>query len=154
MPGAVAASPALITRTLLAQQLQRSTPNLTCWTLRKAEQQGLIMPDKTGRFAGHAVHYYDPARIPALVRQLLPPDGWTAGTLVIHAAYGPGRILTADPADTNRRVVNVFGNATPVVVPIAELRRLLSSTVMARRIGVNRKSFLKLAAHHGINADY
>ena len=98
-------SPELITRTLLTERLQQSEPKLTSWGLRKAEQQGLIHPDKIGRFAGHAVHYYDAARIPELIRQLLPPVSWTAGTLIIHPHLGPGRILCADPADPSRRVI-------------------------------------------------
>src|SRR5688500_13034761 len=95
--GGVPSGPRLITRTLLAQQLQRATPKLTAWTVRKAEKQGLIRPDKTGRFAGHAVHYYDPSRIPELITHLLQPDSWRAGTLVIHSQLGAGRILTVDP---------------------------------------------------------
>src|SRR5688500_15447058 len=92
-------SPELITRTLLIHRLQEYGPNLTSWTFRKAEQQRIIHPDKIGRFAGHAVHYYDDARIPELIRQLLPPVSWTAGTLIIHPQLGPGRILSSDPAD-------------------------------------------------------
>jgi hypothetical protein len=154
IPEQVPSGPQLITRTLLTQRLQGLTPKVTSWSFRRAEQQGLIRPDKTGRFAGHAVHYYDPARIPELVRQLLPPDSWTASTLVIHSECGPGRILTADPADPSSRVVNFFAKPAPATVPIAELRRLLSGTAMAQRVGVNRKSFLKEAAHRGIDPDY
>jgi hypothetical protein len=152
--GQLSSGPELITRTVLAQQLQQAATKLTCWTVRKAEEQGLIQPDKTGRFAGHIVHYYDPARIPDLIRLLRPLDSWTAGTLVVHSRLGPGRIWTADPSDPAKRVVTFFVDATPVTVPVAELRRLLSATVTAQRIGANRKSFVKVAAQRGIEPDY
>ena len=144
----------LITRTLLTQRLHQLTPTVTSWTVRKAEQQGLIHPDKTGRFAGHEVHYYNPARIPDLLRDLLPLHSWPSYTLVIHSRFGPGRILTVDQFDPNLGVVKFFGNSAPVVVPVSELHRLLSATAMARRIGVNRKSFTKKTTHLGIDPDY
>src|SRR5687767_4905698 len=100
----------LITRTVLVQRLQQSAPELTPWTFRKAEQLGLMRPDKTGRFAGHAVHYYDPARIPELM-PLLRATHRPAGTLVIHSHFGPGRIMAVDPADLNRRIVCFFVNS-------------------------------------------
>ena len=39
--------------------------------VRKADEQGAIEPDVKGRFAGHAVHYYDEARIPLSDRATL-----------------------------------------------------------------------------------
>jgi AraC-like DNA-binding protein len=138
---------------LLTERLQQYEPKLTSWGLRKAEQQGLIHPDKIGRFAGHAVHYYDAARIPELIRQLLPPVSWTAGTLIIHPHLGPGRILCADPADPSRRVIFFFDSA-PASVRISDIRRLLSARVMAQHVGVNRKSFARISALRGINPDY
>ena len=150
----VPSGPELITRTLLIQRLQQSEPKLTSWTFRKAEQQGLIHPDKKGRFAGHAVHYYDAARLPELIRQLLPTDCWTAGTLIIHSDLGPGRILSADPVDPCRRIVSFFGNSAPVSVRVAEIRRLVSARVMAHHVGVSRKSFAKMASLCDINPDY
>jgi hypothetical protein len=61
--------------------------------VRKADEQGVIEPDVKGRFAGHAVHYYDEARIPLLIEQLSGQDSWTIGTMVIHHEYGPGRVV-------------------------------------------------------------
>ena len=145
----VPSGPELITRTLLVQRLQQSAPDLTSWTFRKAEQLGLIRPDRTGRFAGHAVHYYDPTRIPELIPQLRAIHR-PAGTLVIHSHFGPGRILAVDPGDPNRRIVSFFANSARVSICAFELRRLVSANVMARHVGVNRKSFAKIAALRGI----
>ncbi|MEO6759624.1 MAG: hypothetical protein ABIO24_09240, partial [Saprospiraceae bacterium] len=144
----------LITRTLLTQRLHQLTPTVTSWTVRKAEQHGLIHPDKTGRFAGHKVHYYNPARIPDLLRDLLPLHSWPAYTLVIHSGFGPGRILRADQSDPNIGVVKFFGNSNLITVPFSQLHRLVCATDMARRIGVNRKSFAKKTRQLGIDPDY
>jgi hypothetical protein len=149
----VPSGPELITRTLLVQRLQQSAPELTSWTFRKAEQLGLIRPDRTGRVAGHAVHYYDPTRVPELIPQLRAAHR-PAGTLVIHSHFGPGRILAVDPGDPNRRIVSFFADSAFVSICAFELRRLVSASVMARHVGVNRKAFAKIAALCGIHADY
>ena len=146
--------PELITRTLLVQRLQQLEPKITCWKLRKAEQQAFIRPDKTGRFAGHAVHYYDAARIPELMRHLLAFDRREAGSLIIHSQLGAGRILAADATDPSRRVVLFFANSARVSVRSADIRRLLSTSSVAQQLGVNRKLFAKLASLYGINPDY
>src|SRR3954451_5709443 len=69
----------LLPRTVVAQVIARSTPNVSAWMVRKADEQGTIEPDEKGRFAGHAVHYYDEARIPLLIEQLSGHDAWTVG---------------------------------------------------------------------------
>jgi hypothetical protein len=149
----------LLPRTVIAQVIARSTSNVSAWMVRKADEQGAIEPDVKGRFAGHAVHYYDEARIPLLIEQLSGQDSWTIGTLVIHDEYGPGRVLAwqarrSGPAQDGMRLVQFFGHSSPCVVAIRQLRRLLASSVVAIRLGLNRKTFAKLARRKGVFPDH
>ena len=109
----------LLPRTVVAQLIARSTPNVSAWMVRKADEQGAIEPDVKGRFAGHAVHYYDEARIPLLIEQLSGQDSWTIGTMVIHDEYGPGRVVAwqsrrSGPTQDGMRLVQFFGHSSPV----------------------------------------
>ena len=149
----------LLPRTVVAQLIARSTPNVSAWMVRKADEQGVIEPDVKGRFAGHAVHYYDEARIPLLIEQLSGQDSWTIGTLVIHDEYGPGRVVAwqarrSGPTQDGMRLVQFFGHSSPFVVAIQQLRRLLPSSVVASRLGLNRKTFAKLARRKGVFPDH
>jgi hypothetical protein len=149
----------LLPRTALAQLIARSTPNVSAWMVRKADEQGAIEPDIKGRFAGHAAHYYDEARIPLLIEQLSGQDSWTIGSMVIHDEYGPGRVVgwesrNSGPTLDRMRLVQFFGHSSPVVVAIPQLRRLLASSVVANRLGLNRKTFAKLARRKGVCPDH
>jgi hypothetical protein len=151
----------LLPRTELAKLVERSS-QLSAWTVRKADEQGAMLPDFKGRFAGHAVHYYGAARMPALIEQLSKQDPWPIGALVIHSHYGSGKVVAPDarpphtellsPASTRR--VHFFSAISPLVVPVKELRRLISGCTLARRIGVDRKTFSRLMARRGIHPDY
>ena len=83
----------LLPRTVVAQLIERSTPTVSTWMVRKADEQGAIEPDVRGRFAGHTVHYYDAARIPCLIEKLSQQDSWSIGTMLLHPEYGPGRVV-------------------------------------------------------------
>lgn len=152
----------LLPRTVLGQLVARTTSHVSTWTVRKADEQGTIQPDAKGRFAGHDVHFYDPDRIPALIEQLSQRDLWRIGTLVIHSHHGPGRVAALGPeqpsagvpTQTLTRRVHFFADKTPLPVPVGELRHLISGSVVANRIGVQRKSFAKLATRKGIWPDY
>lgn len=147
----------LLPRTILTRIIQSSSPDVTGWQVRKADEQGRIQPDAVGRFAGHAVHYYDPSRVPALIQQLRAEDRWSMGALVIHPQYGSGRIIGRAPDDSGRETshcsVQFFSSGTSSV-PVSELRHLIPAHVMAKRIGVNRKTFARLAARHAIHPDF
>ena len=149
----------LVPLTTLARAVQE-TGRATAWSVRKANEQGIIRADVIGQFAGHKVHYYDVSRFSAVVEQLSAPNDWTFGTLVIHSRFGPGRILAnAQPADQRgqaepSRLIQFFDAACPLSVPVQELRRLLSSREMARRLQLNRKTFATQAARRGIDPDY
>ena len=149
----------LLPRTVVAQVIARSTPNVTAWMVRKADEHGTIEPDVKGRFAGHAVHYYDEARIPLLIEQLSGQDSWTIGSMVIHDEYGPGQVVPwqsrrIGPTQDRLRLVQFFGHSSPLVVPIQQLRRLLASSVVANRLALNRKTFAKLARRKGVCPDH
>ena len=149
----------LLPRTEIAQLIARITPNVSAWMVRKADEQGAIEPDVKGRFAGHAVHYYDEARIPLLIEQLSGQNSWTVGSMVIHDEYGPGRVVVWQsrrngPTQDRMRLVQFFGHSTPVVVAIQQLRRLLASSVVANRLGLKRKTFAKLARRKGVCPDH
>jgi hypothetical protein len=127
--------------------------------VRKADEQGAIEPDIKGRFAGHAVHYYDEGRIPFLIEQLSRQDSWPIGSMVIHEEYGPGRVVAWQSQMSGRtgdqtRLVQFFGHASPLIVGIQQLRRLLASSVVADRLGLNRKTFAKLAKRKGMCPDH
>ena len=127
--------------------------------VRKADGEGAIEPDLKARFAGHAVHYYDEARIPLLIKQLSSQNSWTAGTMVIHDDYGPGRVVAwqsrrSGPDQDEMRLVRFFDHPSAFVVTIQQLRRLLASSVVAGRLGLNRKTFAKLARRKGVFPDY
>ena len=134
---------------------------VTVWTVRKANDKGCIQPDVIGRFAGHRVHYYDVARIPALIRELSQPDQLGVGTLVSHIRHGSGVISGYGPqphvgpnAPRTLRLVHFQGLPSEVSVGTEELRRLIPSHVVAKRVGASRKSFRNLAGHRGIFPDY
>jgi hypothetical protein len=151
----------LLPRTELAKLVERSS-QLSAWTVRKADQQGAMRPDFKGRFAGHAVHYYDAARMPALIEQLSKRDPWPIGALVIHSHYGSGKVVAPDarpprpelPSSDFTRRVHFFSAISPLVVPAKELRQLISSRKVASRISVDRKSFSRLMVRRGIYPDY
>jgi hypothetical protein len=148
----------LLSRTVLAQVIARSTPDVSAWMVRKADEQGTIEPDIKGRFAGHAVHYYDEARIPLLLEQLSRQDSWPIGSMVMHEEYGPGRVArwqsqTSGTRD-RMRLVQFFGRASLMAVEIQQLRRLLISSVVANRLGLNRQTFAKLAKRKGVCPDH
>ena len=149
----------LLPRTVVAQVIARRAPSISEWMVRKADEQGAIEPDVKGRFAGHSVHYYDEARIPVLIEQLSGQDSWPVGTMVIHDEYGPGRVMAwqsrrSRPTQDAMRVVQFFGDSSPLIVPIQQLRRLLASSVVASRLGLNRKTFVKLARRKGVFPDH
>ena len=149
----------LLPRTVVAQLIARSTSKVSAWMVRKADEQGVIEPDLKGRFAGHAVHYYDEARIPLLIEQLSGQDSWTMGTMVIHDQYGPGRVVAwqarrSGPAQEGMRLVQFSGHSSPFVVAIRQLRRLLPSSAVVSRLGLNRKTFAKLARRKGVFPDH
>ena len=149
----------LLPRTVVAQVIARSTPDVSAWMVRKADGEGAIEPDLKARFAGHAVHYYDEARIPLLIKQLSSQNSWTAGTMVIHDDYGPGRVVAwqsrrSGPDQDEMRLVQFFDHPSAFVVTIQQLRRLLASSVVAARLGLNRKTFAKLARRKGVFPDY
>jgi hypothetical protein len=150
----------VVPRTIMAQAIvKRSGGSVTAWMVRKADEEGSIEPDHIGRFAGHAVHYFDEARIPALTEQLARRDSWKVGDLVIHESHGPGRVAawqqrTNGPAQDGKRLVKFFGHSSPIVVEVAQLRRMLPSSVVAKRLGFNRKTFARLARRKGVCADY
>ncbi len=151
----------LLPRTELAKLVERSS-QLSAWTVRKADEQGATLPDFKGRFAGHAVHYYDAARLPALIEQLSKQDPWPIGALVIHSHYGSGKVVAPDarpphtelPRPASTRRVHFFFASCPLVVPVQELRRLISGCTVASQIGVHRKTFSRLGARRGIHSDY
>ena len=126
--------------------------------MRKADEQGRICPDVRGQFAGHNVSYYDVARIPELIEQLSQQDEWGISKLVMHSQFGAGRIVASgallkkDVSGT--RVVQFMSHPSPLHVPVRALRHLLPASFLASQIGVNRKSFSKLAALRGIQPDY
>jgi hypothetical protein len=129
--------------------------------VRKADEQGIIRPDETGRVAGHKVHFYNADRVPNLIEQLSVQDDWSIGLLVFHSARGPGKIIGAVRqgdiqrwSEPSARIVRFFTDSSTDIVPIDELTRLISTSVIARRIGVSRKSFAKLATRKGILPDY
>jgi hypothetical protein len=73
------------------------------------------------------------------------------GSMVIHDEYGPGRVLAwqsrrSGPTHDRMWLVQFFGHSSPLVIPIQQLRRLLASSVVANRLGLNRKTFAKLAS--------
>jgi hypothetical protein len=144
--------PRLLPVTVLARAIEATGSPVTAWAVRKANEQGRIQPDAIGRCAGHKVHYYDAARIPALLQQLSEPDPWSIDALVMHPRYGPGRI--AGYRNGAARLIEFFSGPSPVSVPVAELRRLVPSHTMAKSVGVNRRSFPTLAASRGIYPDY
>jgi hypothetical protein len=140
----------LLPRTVVAQVVAGSTPHVSAWMVRKADEQGVIEPDFKGRFAGHAVYYYDEARIPMLVEQLSKQDFWSIGSMVIHDEYGAGRVVAwqlrvSGPTQHGMRLVQFLGHASPVPVSIHHLRRLLPSNMVANCLGISRKTFAKLA---------
>lgn len=149
----------LVPLTTLARAVQE-TGRATTWSVRKANEQGIIRADAIGQFAGHKVHYYDVSRFSAVVEQLSAPNDWIFGALVIHSRFGPGRILAnTQPADQRgqaepSRLIQFFGTASRRSVPVQELRRLLPSREMARRLQLNRKTFVTQAARRGIDPDY
>ena len=157
-------SPRVVRRVVPLTALARmiaDTSKVTAWTVRKAHEQGCIQPDAIGRFAGHRVHYYEVARAPALTRELARPDGWAIGTPVSHSKYGAGVISGYGPqlqvgsgAPRTLRLVEFSGSASEVSVATEELRRLIPSHMVARRVGVSRRSFRHLAASRGIFPDY
>jgi hypothetical protein len=139
--------------------ISSSTPNVSAWIVRRADEQGIIEPDVKGRFGGHAVHYYDEARIPSLIVQLSGEDPWRIGSMVIHDEYGPGQIVAwqsrrSGPPQGQMRLVQFFGHSSPLVVAIHQLRRLLPSSVVANRLELNRKTFAKLARRKGVCPDH
>jgi hypothetical protein len=151
----------LLPVTVLARMVETITSQVTAWAVRKANDQGVIQPDTVGHFAQHKVHYYDVARIPALIEQLSQKDPWSVGTLVIHARYGAGRVVacrpqpnTWPPKQGREVTVEFLRCSAPVSVSVKELRRLLPSYIVAKRIGVNRRTFARLAARRGIYPDY
>jgi len=149
----------LLPRTVIAQLIESSTPNVSAWMVRKADKQGAIEPDLKGRFAGHAVHYYDVARIPHLIQKLSAQDSWSIGTLVFHPEYGPGKVVAGQRMISGRtaadmRIVQFFEDSSRLFVSVQQLRRLISSRMMASRVGLNRKTFSKLARRKGIFPDY
>jgi hypothetical protein len=149
----------LVTLTTLAR-LAEETGRVTAWTVRKANEQGRIHADAIGSFAGHKVHYYDVARVSALIDQLSSHDIWSVGTLIIHSRLGPGKILASPgPAkDFGRtettRHVQFFDLPSPVLLSVQELRRLLPSHVIATSLQLNRRTFAGQAVRRGIYPDY
>jgi hypothetical protein len=149
----------LLPRTKVAELIERSTPNVSAWMVRKADKQGTIEPDLKGRFAGHAVHYYHAARIPLLINELSKKDPWSIGTLVVHSEHGAGSVvgLSADSirgTEQNLRLVQFFATSSPVLVSFHQLRYLVASSTVAKRLGVNRKTFRKLAKSRGVYPSY
>jgi len=145
----------VLPRTILAKMIESSTPEVTAWMVRKADEQGRIQPDATGKFAGHTVHYYDPNRVPALVVILSRQENWNINSLVIHSRHGAGRIVPgAHSQESSSRVVRFFSQSSPMHVQVQELRHLLPSSIVARRIGVGRKAFCRMAARYGIHPDF
>jgi len=143
----------LLPRTLVAEMIEKATPDVTSWMFRKADRQGRIQPDAAGKFAGHTVRYYDPERIPSIVDTLSRQDCWSIDSLVLHSRYGAGRILDGRPENTSR-LVYFFSQPAPISVSVQDLRHLIPGSVVARRINVNRKTFAKLALRHGIRPDF
>jgi hypothetical protein len=146
----------LLPRSVVGQLIKNSTPNVSAWMVRKADKQGAIVPDLRGRFAGHAVHYYDVARIPYLIQKLSEQDAWKIGTLVFHPEYGPGAVVVGQSGRTEsgRKVVQFFSDSSRLLVNVQQLRRLVSSRMMASRLGLNRKTFSRLARRKGVFPDY
>ncbi|MEP6538804.1 MAG: hypothetical protein ABJF23_25945, partial [Bryobacteraceae bacterium] len=149
----------LLPRTVIAQLIERSTPDVSAWMVRKADKQGAIEPDLRGRFAGHAVHYYDVARIPHLIQKLSAQDSWSIGTLVLHPNYGPGKVVAGQGLVNNSggagtRLVQFFADSSCLFVGVQELRRLVSSRRMASLLGLNRKTFSKVARRKGVFPDH
>jgi hypothetical protein len=149
----------LVPVTTLAR-IAEETGRATAWTVRKANEQGTIHADAIGWFAGHRVHYYDVARVSALIEQLCVRDIWAVGTLIVHSRFGPGKILASAPPAKEcgrtelTRQVEFFGFPSPLSISVQELRRLLPSHVIARILQVNSRTFTKRAARLGIYPDY
>lgn len=127
--------------------------DITAWTIRKAHDNGTIQPDAVGRFAGHRVHYYDTARIPALVGQLSNPDKWKGGTLVTHYRYGAGIIRGSETNPRNRQV-EFLDPSRIVSISTEDLHRLLPGHTVAQQLGIDTRAFRKRAAERGIYPDY
>jgi AraC-like DNA-binding protein len=136
----------------LAALIERIS-DITAWTIRKAHDQGTIQPDAVGRFAGHCVHYYDTARIPALVAQLSNPDKWKIGTLVTHYRYGVG-VVRGSETDDRYRQVEFFSQKYVVSASTEDLHRLLPRHIVAKQLGTESRAFRRRAAVHGIYPDY
>jgi hypothetical protein len=149
----------LLCLTKLARVVQQ-TGRVKAWTVRKAHEQGTIRADAIGQFAGHKVHYYDVARLSAVIEQLSARDIWTVGTLVIHGRFGPGKIVAPmQPANQSgqaepTRLVQFLNSSSPVSASVQVLRRLLASHLIARSLQLNRRTFARQAAHRGVYPDY
>jgi hypothetical protein len=114
-------------------RLAHETGRVTAWAVRKAHEQGTILPDVIGSFAGHKVHYYDIERLPALIEQLCTQDIWAVGALIMHSQFGPGKIV-ASPGPVNQagrsaltRYIQFFDAPSPLSISVQELRHLLPS---------------------------
>ena len=79
--------------------------------------------------------------------------------MVLHPEHGPGRVVAwqsqmSGRTENGMRLLQFFGDSPPIVVGIHQLRHLLRSHVVATRLGLNRKTFARLARRKGVCPDY